>query len=101
MTTQKWRRWTKDETSYLIKFYSTIDMKILKKKLDRTERQIAYKAHKLGLIKGWTDEEIEYLENNYYRLDTKTLAKKLGRTETAIRAKANRFKIYKYKDCIY
>lgn len=63
----KYKRWTSEETNWLINNYSISTMIKCINNLNKTYEQIQDKANKLKLLKchKWTDIEIQWLKDNY------------------------------------
>ncbi|WP_142335714.1 LAGLIDADG family homing endonuclease [Bacillus cereus] len=87
-------QWSEEEVALLKRFYRTLKVEEISKKLNRTHDSITGKAKQLNL-KGfvenaWTEDELKFLRNNFGTMTKEEIAKSLGRTENAVQLKANR-----------
>lgn len=87
------RKWTKKDDQFLIDNYTSLSMKELADRMNRTKYSISSRIQKLGLSnlhfkkKPWTEVEEQYLRNygKLYSIEVITAA--LGRTVRSIRLK--------------
>lgn len=87
------KRWSKEDTQYLIDNYidgNKDQLKVLVSKLGRTAHSIRWRASKLGLTRDesyWSDKETEFLIKNLDYLTYQDIADQLGRTRPAVKNK--------------
>lgn len=91
------KKWTKEETDFLIENYSDKGSNYCAKCLDRTARAIGIKASRLNLKFGWSDQEIEFLTLNYPDNGPTYCAEKLNKTVAAVGQKAYRLNLTRSK----
>lgn len=94
------KKWSKDETDFLIKNFRDMPLDKLVEELQRSKAAIQDKAYKLKLKSGrnWTEKELEYLEDNWGSVSLPTMAKKLGRSIEALKLKAGRLELGPFLD---
>lgn len=92
------RRWTKEEDTILIKYYSKEGPDVIERLSGRTTNAIKNRAQQLGLIYRqemfqWTEEELSILRQ-YYPIEGKRIIARLpGRTLKTIQVTAFRHNI--------
>ena len=101
--------WTEEEDSILAKYFPTIGSDCVKY-LNKTKKQIWYRAKKLGLSYGknrakkvnWTEEEDNIIINNYENGVDYCLSMLKGRDKRALIRRASQLKIsYKKRQSNY
>ena len=100
MSSQKLKRWTKDEDQYIRERYTGTNAIELGDKLDRTPDAIKSRAYTLKInlkpqYKVWTKEEDREIEKNYPDNSTAVIAEKLNRSMSAVQSRAKRIRVYK------
>ena len=83
--------WTTGEIKFLENAYDHMSAKEIGEHLEKSERSIWIKAHRLGLRSGEgnkfkkiTEEELEFVRTNYKHMSNQTMAWKLKRTKASI-----------------
>lgn len=94
------KKWSKDETDFLIKNFRDMPLDKLVEELQRSATSIRYKAYSLKLKSGrtWTEKELEYFEDNWGMVSLPTMAKKLNRSPDALRIKACQLELGPFLD---
>lgn len=97
---KRWRKWTKEEESYILKNYKTSTVNEIAAYLDRSLSSTHNKIYSLTSVRKrkWTKEEEKFLLDNYDKMTYIRLSKKLNKSESSITKKLQRYGIYKGKD---
>ncbi|TCO75249.1 hypothetical protein [Marinisporobacter balticus] len=91
-----YKRWTKEETNYLIFNYSRKSIIAIGANLNRTKDSVFKKAKRLGLtteMKHWIENEINFLVDKWGKKPADDIAKELNRSILSIKKKAIELKL--------
>lgn len=86
------KRWTKEQTDYLINNYYKMHYEDMSKVICKSANAIRAKCFDLGLVKNsrWTEDEMSFLINHLNDMTYKEIAKALNRTESSVKTKAEK-----------
>ena len=98
----KIKNYTESEINYILKNFSTMTVKELAEKLQKSSNSILYVIRTLGLNKQlhskWTDEDIDFLKNNYMSMLVSDMAKHLNKTINSVNSKLSAYNLTKTKE---
>lgn len=92
-----YKKWSQEDTDFLINNYKDMPFEDMEKALNRTKQSLQQKAKRLGLKRSyavggiqarWTREETDFLIRNFEDMPFEAMEKALNRTEQSIRGKA-------------
>ena len=71
--------WRKEEVDYIRSNFTKQTIKVMSKKLDRSEMSVRYKMRKLGISLRITPKEVAFIKNNYKEMTDKEIAEVLNK----------------------
>lgn len=88
---EKYRSYTEEQISYIKENYCNMTNKEIGNNIGKTDKQVAYIARKLNLVKQphkeWTCGELKYIKENYTKLTSEEMANHLNRTISSVNKK--------------
>jgi len=86
--TNKRKKWTKNETRYVVQNHDTMSSKEIAKFLGRSTKSVGHQINKLQLskpLKLWTEEEKQFVRENYLTMTHEEMGRQINRTRASVR----------------